>query len=139
MLFEDILTLREGKQSDFNLIKSTFLKGLYYGNSWFQEIPKDIFMSNYKKVIDLILEHPSTVTTIVCLKEDPDEVMALSVHSLDGTAVHWAYVKKKWRSQGLSKYIIPKNISIITHLTDSSKSPLKKYYPSVIFNPFNPL
>lgn len=126
---------RPAAPEDVNFIFATMLRGLYYGDSWFSRIPKDIFMAHYHKVIEALLVHPSTKVTVACLKDDPEVVLGYSVTGHNDELVHFVYVKSAWRNIGLAKSLVGTTPKAATHLTTVGSSILKKH-PEVIFNPF---
>lgn len=129
------VSIRAYQQSDFSFVIATFLRGLYYGDSWFSMVPKDIFMRFYAKIVESLLVNGKNAVIIACDKTDPDTIMGYALMSNDGSTIHWVYVKKAWRNKGVAKLMIPKGFSIVTHLNNEGKEIIKKY-PEVIFNPF---
>lgn len=127
--FEFVET-RDYMPSDFNFIMKTFLLGLYFGDSWFSEIPKDIFMKEYHKIIEILLTR-STVK-VACLKEDPETILGYAI--LGKGSVHWVFIKKAWRGVGLAKDLVPSDTKIVTHCTKVGLGIAKK--KGLIFNPF---
>src|SRR5262249_10235426 len=81
--FSGLYNIRDGTDKDYNFILATFLRGLYYGDSWFSLIPKDIFMDNYKIIAQTLIKLPSTVVKIACLPDDPDVILGYSILSSD--------------------------------------------------------
>lgn len=132
--FRGLYDIRDGKPEDVNFIISTFLRGLYYGDTWFSIIPKEIFMANYKKVIIALLNNATV--KVACLKDDPDIIIGYSILSNDYLTIHYVYVKEKWRKQGIARSLLPKYPETITHLTSLGKSLMHKF-EYAIFNPFN--
>lgn len=132
---KDLIQVRKySPESDRNFILATFLRGLYYGDSWFRDIPKDIFMDKYHTVVEHILAK-STIE-ISCLREDPEVILGYSVFELDpinGNILHWVFVKSAWRKIGICKSLVPSTIKVVTHLTKIGKA-LKPV--NVDFNPF---
>ncbi len=133
--FQGLFDVRDAKESDLNFILATFLRGLYYGDSWFSFIPKSVFMSNYKRVAENLLKSPRTTVKVACLKEDQDVILGYSILSSDFSAVDWVYVKAAWRRKGIATQLLPKYPSVFTHLSTLGKSLMPKY-PSTIFDPF---
>lgn len=133
--FDGLYDVRDGIDSDHSFIYATMLQGLYYGDSWFSRIPKDVFMDNYKRVIAVILNHPTTVVKVACLPEDPDTILGYSILSGDYQQVHWVHVKKVWRNKGVGKRLTPAHPVSFTHLNDLGLKLMKKF-PNTIFNPF---
>lgn len=126
---KDLVSIRGPRPEDVNFIYASWLRGLYYGDTWYGEMPKDIFMHNYHKVLENILTRADV--KVACLKEDPDVILGYAVSS--GTTLHWVFVKSAWRLIGIAKSIVPTNIETTTHLTKVGRS-LKPR--SCIYNPF---
>ena len=126
--------IREYELGDKAFIMSTFLKSLYYGDSWFSIIPKNIFMDNYKKIVEALITQG--VVKIACLPDDKDEILGYSILGKDGTTVHFVYVKKVQRKNGVAKSLIPKYTHTVTHLTELGKILLPKLN-NAVFNPFH--
>ncbi len=132
----DLVTIRDAVIDDKAFIFSTFLRGLYYGESYFSQIPKDIFMSQYHRVLEHILGLPTVSVKVAALREDPEVILGYSILGGNGEIAHWVFVKSAWRKAGIGKSLIPDNLKAVTHLTSVGQSLLKKR-PDVIFNPFN--
>lgn len=130
---KDLYDIREYISSDKPFIMATFLRGLYYGETWFSQIPKDVFMDNYKRVAEALLDRPNVTIRIACLKEDPDVILGYSISK--GTVLDWTYVKKAWRGAGVGRSLLPAQVTAVTHLSENGKDLMKKI-PNCIFNPF---
>lgn len=133
--FIGLYDVRDFRDSDKNFVLATFLRGLYYGDSWFSLIPKPIFMDNYKKVGEHLVTNPSVTIKIACLKEDPDVIIGYSILSADFQTIHWVFVKTLWRKHGIGRTLVPQNPSTVSHLTKVGLQLLHKL-PNAIFNPF---
>lgn len=131
--FQGLYDIRAMKEEDKNFILSTFKRGLYYGDSWFSLIPQDIFMKNYGKVCEELLNR--RVVLVACLKEDADVIIGYSITTKDQSTVDWVFVKNMWRKKGIGKSLVPNNFTVVTHLTKLGLSLLSKF-PNCIFNPF---
>lgn len=127
-----LVAIRPAKEADRNFIFASWLRGLYYGSEWFREIPKEIFMENYHKVIEHILARAQV--SVACLKDDEDVILGYSVHN--GDKLHYVFCKKAWRTIGIGRALIPVGTTTVTHLTKSAISYLRKN-PNVHFNPFS--
>jgi len=132
---KDLIAIRLGTEEDKSFIFSTWLKGLYYGDSWFSNIPKDVFMQHHHPVIERLLVDPAVIVTVACLKDDPEVILGYAVQTLDGSTVHWCFVKKSWRNIGLAKNLISAKVTAATHLTKAGLSILRKH-PGIVFNPY---
>lgn len=131
----DLITVRDYQVADKNFVYSTFLRGLYYGDSWFTHIPKNIFMENYHTILDRLLESPNTQIKVACLKEDQEVILGYSILNTGGTALHWVFTKSAWRNIGIAKSLVPESVSTVTHLTKVGIGILNKRR-NVVFNPF---
>lgn len=118
---QPLIAIRLGVETDHNFIFATWLRGLYYGNTFFRFTEKDEFMERYTYAIQNALYKPSVEIRIACLKEDPDVILGYSVlELLDGKYVlHWVFVKPEWRKSGIAEAMIPDDLDTITHVVDS--------------------
>ena len=91
-------------------------------------------MSNYKLVVDRLLNTNNVV--IACLKDNEDVIVGYSVLSPDFLTIHWVYVKKRWRKQGLGRMLLPKYPTTFTHFTTLGLE-LSKKFNNIQFNPFD--
>lgn len=121
--------LRPPKASDIAFIYSTWLKNLYFGNSWFRSIERKVYFDKYKLVLDRVLQR-STVL-VCCLTDDPDVVLGYVVY--EPGILHWIYVKKGFRRLGIGKLLLPQDVEWITHLTKTGRD-LRR--PEWKFDPF---
>ena len=138
---EGVYELRFMREGDIPFIMSTFLKGVYYGNSHYELIDKDIFMGNYKHFIQVLLDKSAVV--VACLKDDHDVILGYSVVSPSAKIIHWCYVKSAWRNKGIGRSLVPANPEFITHFTHSKdetpKEGLNKFlrhFSGCVYNPF---
>ncbi len=131
----DLVTIRDGNADDRNFILATWLRGLYYGDSWFKEIPKDIFMEYYHRFLEGLLNLPGVIIKVSCLKEDPYVILgyAVSRKVKDLTVLDWVFVKDAWRGIGLGRSLVPQTPDAVSHLTKLGKI-LKPV--NCVFNPF---
>jgi GNAT superfamily N-acetyltransferase len=134
----DLVEIRDVKPADKNFIYASWLRGLYYGDTWFRDIPKQIFMSAYHRVIEVLLSRPGIEIKVACLKEDPEVILGYAVRgSVDGnTVMHWVFVKAAWRKIGIGRSLMPEGLTAVTHLTKIGKILLPKLPSNPAFNPF---
>jgi hypothetical protein len=130
----DLITIRDFVPDDLNFIMATWLRGLKFGNDWFELIDSDSYYSVYHSVIELILANTGTEIKVACLKEDPGVILGYSVYN--GDKAHWCHVKSAWRKIGIAKSLMPKEIKTVTHLTVMGKRILDKKDKTIKFNPF---
>ncbi len=133
--FSNLVKIRNYKEEDKNFILASFLKGLYYGESWFSMIDKDDFMAYYKNIAQAMLTHPNILIKVACVPEYPDDILGYCIQSKDGTMIHWVFIKSKWRNNGIARALVPQSPKIATHLSKLGKTLLIKF-PNIRFNPF---
>jgi len=129
---ESLVFVRKANDSDAPFIYASFLKGLYYDNEFYNMIPKADFMENYKRVVESLLF--KCQVNIACLKEDPSVIVGYSITT--GNTLHWLYVKKSWRKQGVAKLLVPVLPNFFSHFTNLGLILRKTKYPELTFNPF---
>lgn len=132
----ELVTLRAAEKEDLNFIMATWLRGMYYGESWLSGMKKQDFMKHYHSIIEITLQNPNTRVLVACLKEDPSVILGYSVLSPLSKAVHWVFVKKSWRSIGLARDLVPGDFNAATNLTKVGAAIVKK--KEWAFNPFLP-
>lgn len=125
--------IRDIKKEDIPFIMATWLRGLYYGNAFFALMKKDSFMDVYKKYLEVLIS--KSAVKIACLKEDENEILGYSVLSPDFQGIHWVFVKKLLREQGVGKSLLPQYPSYFTHFTDLGLQ-LSKKFTDFSFEPF---
>lgn len=128
-----LIVTRPFNSDDRNFILATFLRGLYYGDTWFSEIDKRVFMETYNKVVNHIIDAPSTSITVACFADDPATILGYAMVG-SGTNLHWVFVKKKWRGIGIAKDLVPSSIKNVTHVTKVGLAIIRK--KGLAFNPF---
>lgn len=128
----DLITVRDAVPDDKNFIFSTWLRGLRYGNEWFELIDKNVYYKVYHVMLEKIVTSGVEIK-IACLKEDPSVILGYAVYS--GKRLDWLFVKKAWRGIGIARMLIPANIERVSHITQVGKSLLRKL-PNAIFDPF---
>lgn len=131
--FSGLYNVRDFKESDRNFIISTFLKGLYYGDSWYSLIKKNSFMTNYKPVIEALLN--KCAVKVACLPDDEDVILGYSILSQDFQSIVWVHVKQSWRGNGIARRLCPSHPKAVTHLTKVGKILLDKL-DGTVFDPF---
>lgn len=134
--YSGMYDVRDAVEADKNYIYASFLRGLYYGKSMWSELPKQVFMDTYKKVVETLVNNPDTVIKVACLKDDPNIILGYSILSNDFTTIHYINVKSVWRRGGIGRALVPQFPTTVTHLTAVGKSLLAKFKSEVTFNPF---
>ena len=123
---------RNATLEDKNFIFSTWLKGNYFGNFYFGEMPQDLYFSEYAAHITKVLQNPHTRITIACSDDQPNWLVGFSVYQ--GHVLHWVYVKKDYRRKGVATLMLKdKNIHVVTNLTGIGCT--LKNLKGLVFNP----
>lgn len=130
----ELVAIRDYLPSDKNFIFASWLRGVYYGDSWLSLMDKTVFMATYHKVIENLLDSPGVQIKVACLKDDPEVILGYAVLSRVAPVLHWTFVKSAWRGIGIAKMIVPTNTKIVTNLTKSGLAIMRKY-PGVTYNP----
>lgn len=115
-----------------NLIRAPFLNSLRYGNDLYKLIDRDSYFVSYGKYIEHLLHRPLSVVALAIL--DDDTVLGWSLY--EGTTLHYIWVKKEVRRQGIAKELIPDKFDVITHITNTGINIWVNKFPEVKFNPF---
>lgn len=125
--------VREYKPEDKNFVMASFLRGVYYGNPFYNMTPKDDFMNNYKHVGEALIANASI--KVACLPDDIDIILGYCITSKDAHTLHWCFVKSAWRKSGIAKALLSTDIHTFTHFSELGLS-LKHKLNKAIFNPF---
>lgn len=136
---KDLIVVRDYCLNDRNFVLATWLRGLYYGDSWFSQIPKGIFMENHHKALEKVLNSSSTKIKVACLKDDLDTILGYSVYHVSGdemVALDWVFVKSNWRNIGVATSLIPAKTQAYTQITKAGASIVKVKAPHLVFNPY---
>lgn len=131
----DLFMIRDFKESDKAFVLATWLRGLRYGNDWFEFIAAEPYFRLYQDVIESILKRTDVKTSVACLKDDEDVIVGYSVYRYPDR-LDWVFVKNNWRKIGIAKSLVPSTITTVSHVTDQGRRIMEKKYPKLIFNPF---
>lgn len=130
----ELIAIRDFTPSDENFIYASWLRGMYYGESWLSLMKKDVFMATYHKVVETLINSPGVQIKVACLKDDPEVILGYAVLSRVAPVLHWVFVKSSWRGIGIAKSLVPSETKIVTNVTKSGLAIMRKY-PGVSYNP----
>lgn len=136
---KDLITVRpyDGKNvGEREFVLACWLRGVYYGGTFFSDIPKSIFMEHYHKVLERFIDNPKVSIQMAVLQDDPQVILGYSVarkSAKDEQILDWIFVKSAWRKIGIAKMLVPSDLAVVTHQTKLGKA-LKP--AGVIYNPF---
>jgi GNAT superfamily N-acetyltransferase len=125
--------LRPAVPEDRSPIMSFWLKGVYWGSDYFNQMPQDLFFQLYAEHIKRILFSPLTKVDVACEEGNPDQIFGYACYAEQ--TLHWVYVKKGYRNKGIARLLLKdKNIDTATSMTKAGRAIMKKH--NVVFNPF---
>lgn len=115
-----------------NLIIGPFLNSLRYGNDMFKLIDKESYYNNYGRYVELLLQRPTAMVKLAQL--DDETVLGWSL--IEDQTLHYVWIKKEVRRQGIAKALMPKEFNTISHITNKGMNIWVNKFPLVRFNPF---
>lgn len=127
------IIVRPATGDDKNFILSTWLKGNYYGNSYFSQIPQDLYFKEYAKHILEILSAPEVRADVACDELTPGWIVGFCVYKRQ--TLYWVHVKKDYRAKGIATLLLKgKQIEVTkgTSRVGRAITEAKRF----IFNPF---
>lgn len=118
----------------FAFIMAFWLRGLKFGSEFFRAVDSLTYFQVYSKVIKALLKRPDCIVRLAVLADEPDTAIGWSVS--EGKVLHFVYVKREARRQGVGMALLPKSFETATHMTKIGKSIWKAKFKHVKFNPF---
>lgn len=134
---EDVLKTRPVKESDIKFICNSWWNNLYANVRWVNGFMDRKLFVKYHDILLHILKKPKTETSVCCLKEDEDVIVGYSVveKTDQDTILHWVFVRNDWQGKGIARDLVPKGITIATHLTKTGEKILeKRQTPPMVIN-----
>lgn len=117
-----------------SMIYSDFMKSLRFGNEWYKLIESRAYFKVYRALIDQLLDRQDAIVKLAVFSDDNDNCLGWSIS--EGKSLHYCFVKKDQRRQGIGANLMPKTIEVVTHLTTLGQIIRKKKLPHTVFNPF---
>jgi len=115
-----------------SLIIAPFLNTLRYGNDLYKLIDKDAYFLKYAKYLDTLLQRPMTLIKMAMLSDNT----VLGWSMVENKTVHYVWVKKEVRMQGICRALLPIEFDTISHITHKGINIWIKHFPDVRFDPF---
>jgi GNAT superfamily N-acetyltransferase len=125
-----IPSLREATDADTRLVHSSFHTAFWKTHAHKHTL-KEVYDSGMDKRIDRLLFRSRVL--VAYFPEVPDEVLGWSC--LEGSALHYVYVKGVYRRRGIGKGLVPDSAKWYTHPTDREGRVFAESL-SLKFNPF---
>jgi hypothetical protein len=127
------IIIRDAEYGDKSFIFSTWLKGVYYGCTYFRQMPQDLYYDLQGDQITKVLQDPSTHIRIACDQDDPPWVVGFCVYK--NSDLHWIYVKLDFRKKGIARLLMQGvEIQQVKAMTRVGKAIADNH--GLIFNPF---
>lgn len=117
-----------------NLVVASFLRGVRYGNEYFKLIDGDRYYFHYGEYVCNLLNRDDCVLRLAILEGSPEVILGWSL--IERNTLHFVFVKKDVRRQGIAKALVPGRIETITHLTKTGLALWSCKTPEAKFNPF---
>lgn len=125
---------RELPEAYRNLLFSKFLRNLRFGNDYFRLVDSDAYYKVYNAYFATLLDRRDAFVRLAVLNDDRDVVLGWSL--CEPEKLHFIYVSKEQRRQGIGRALLPEKISTFTHITKTGLTLWQKKLPNAIFNPF---
>jgi len=117
-----------------NFIIATFLREVRHTNQWFLDIDQDAYYSFFGKVIETLIAQNDALVKIAVILDDPNDT-AVGWSLYNGDTLHFIFVKKDVRNQGIGQTLMPTTIKRFTQLTKAARIIWKKNYHYLKFDP----
>lgn len=129
---QETIVIRDPLPADKNFILSTWLKGQYFGNSFYTQMPEDMYYREYSKHIIEIMSRDGVEIRIACSAQDSSWIVGFSVFK--GDTLHWIHVKRDYREKGIGTILLHNApITTVTAITKIGLAILQN--KGLIFNP----
>lgn len=126
------IVIRPVLPEDRNFILSSWLKGNYFGNFYFGQMPQAVYFEEYAKLILKILADETTDVSVACDEHNPSWIVGFSVSNREN--IHWIHVKKEFRNRGIATLLLSgKNITTSKSTTKVGR--IISEHKGLIFNP----
>lgn len=116
-----------------NLIRSKWMRSLRYGHDLYKLMSPPEYYDWCQGDIDDRLGDMNTNVRFAVLTDDHDVVLGFSVYCCE--VLYYVYVHKDNRRLGISKFLIPSEVTHFTELTKTGMFLWKKY-KRLNYNPF---
>lgn len=100
-----MLLTRPANDADKAFVLATWLRGELHASPVYVDCPRAIYFGNRPQELRDLLASASTRINIICLDDDQEVIIGYAVYSALG-CLHWVYVKKAFRCQGIGKNVV---------------------------------
>jgi len=113
-------------------IRGKWKTSLKRGNPYFRLQEPESYYKAYEAYINSIFERHGTLLRIAVLADNLDIALGWSVSTYD--VLHYAYIGKDYRGNGIARKLVPFEPRKITHLTIVGRSIWRKKFPKAVFD-----
>lgn len=118
-----------------NFILARWLRSFRFGNNYIKLIDSGSYYKAYSAYIKSLLESPLVAIRLAVISDEPDVALGFSV--ISGQTLHYVYVGKDYRHNGIGLRLVPIKVMEFTHLTNKGMALWNRKAPKAIFNPFH--
>lgn len=117
-----------------NFVLARWKRSYRYGNDLIKLIDRDGYYTAYDAYMPQVLNRENTKVRLALLGEDLDVAIGFSI--MENNILHYVYVQKDFRRNGLGRHLVPDKIEFFTHLTKSGMELWSVKVRDARFNPF---
>lgn len=130
------IEIRTGIPEDLSLVYACWLRSYKHSSSFAQKIVNSVYYRWHHKIIENILARGAQIR-IAHNTGDPETILGFScLEMFEGKpVVHFVYVKKAFRGEGIAKALVWEREGYFTHMTknlDLTKHPKLVYCPYLV-------
>ena len=111
----ELFTIRDAQPDDVPFIFNSWLKS-YRDSPMVKSIPNTIYYDEHHRVIERILQAPTTKAFVACNPEDANQIYGYVIADEKSdqtsgpyaTTYHWLYCKHPFRGNGIAKALFQK-------------------------------
>jgi GNAT superfamily N-acetyltransferase len=119
----------------FGFFYKTFLQSFKFGTPFGRSIDNDSYYKNYHFYIESLIKRPNAYISIAKLSKDTlDTLLGWSFY--EGDKLHYVYVDKDQRGQGIAKALTDFEIKTVTHMTKLGFQIYKNKKKGIIYDPW---
>lgn len=128
------VVIRPFVDSDRNFVIATWLKGNYFGNSFFRQMPQNLYFEKYADHIQAVMSSQESHISIACDQDNETWIVGFAVFEKDN--LHWCHVKEDYRKKGIATLLLKgRRVTEVKSTTKIGRAITE--IKGLIFNPLN--
>lgn len=130
-----MIEIRGAEANDIAFIYSSWLRGLRFGNAYFESMNSDAYYASKKEEIAAILCKPDVSVRVACASDDRELILGYVVAEIaEDTSVVWIWVRPAMRQKGLATRLCEGlHVKSVGNVTKMIEGILKK--KNLVFKP----